>query len=146
MFSRLYSRFTPHSPSGSGGVESCQTFSRLAAGALALCAVLALLFAAFPASAQQSTGAIVGTVVDPTGAAIKGATVTAKDVDRGTVLTTRSNDSGEFDFPVVPLGNYQVKVEDQGFQAEVQPTFTLTLNQTARLNFKMKVGQRTETV
>jgi outer membrane receptor protein involved in Fe transport len=146
MFSRLHSGFTPHSPSGSGGVESSQTFSRLSAGALAFCAVLALLFATFPASAQQSTGAIVGTVVDPTGAAVKGATVTAKDVDRGTVLTTRSNDTGDFDFPLVPVGNYQVKVEGQGFQAEVQPTFTLTLNQTARFSFKMKVGQRTETV
>src|SRR5215472_15070975 len=146
MFSRLHCRLNPHSPSGSGGVESSQTFSRLAAGALAFCAVLALLFATFPASAQQSTGAIVGTVVDPTGAAIKGATVTAKDVDRGTVLTTHSNDTGDFNFPLVPVGSYQVKVEGQGFQAEVQPTFTLTLNQTARFSFKMKVGQRTETV
>jgi hypothetical protein len=146
MFSRLHCRLNPHSPSGSGGVESRQTFSRLAAGALAFCAVLALLFATFPASAQQSTGAIVGTVVDPTGAAVRGATVTAKDVDRGTVLTTHSNETGDFDFPLVPAGNYQVKVEGQGFQAEVQPTFALTLNQTARFSFKMKVGQRTETV
>jgi hypothetical protein len=146
MFSRLHLRFTSHSPSGSGGVESCQTFSRLAASALALCAVLALLLAAFPASAQQSTGAIVGTVVDPTGAAVKGATVTATDVDRGTVLITRSNDTGDFNFPVVPVGNYKVKAEGAGFQAEVQPTFTLTLNQTARLTFKMKIGQKTETV
>jgi hypothetical protein len=146
MFSRLQFRLNPYSPSGSGGVESCQTFSRLAATTLAFCAVLALLFTAFPASAQQSTGAIVGTVVDPTGAAVKGATVTAKDVDRGTVLTTQSNETGDFNLPLVPVGNYQVKVEGQGFQAEVQPTFTLTLNQTARFSFKMKVGQRTETV
>jgi hypothetical protein len=118
----------------------------LAAAAFACCAVLALLFVAYPASAQQSTGAIVGTVVDPTGAAVKGATVTAKDVDRGTVLTTQSNETGDFNFPVVPVGNYQVKAEGQGFQAEVQPTVTLTLNQTARLSFKMKVGQRTETI
>jgi hypothetical protein len=108
--------------------------------------VLALLLAAFPASAQQSTGAIVGTVVDPTGAAVKGATVTAKDVDRGTVLTAHTSELGDFDFPVVPVGNYQVRVEGQGFQAEVQPAFSLTLNQTARFNFKMKIGQRTETV
>src|SRR5215472_5274797 len=124
MFSRLHCRLNPHSPSGSGGVESSQTFSRLAAGTLAFCAVLALLFAAFPASAQQSTGAIVGTVVDPTGAAVKDATVTAKDVDRGTALTTRTNDTGSFDFPIVPVGNYQVKAEGAGFQTEVQPTFT----------------------
>jgi hypothetical protein len=144
MFSSLYCRFNIHSPSGSGGVETSRPFRRLIAGALCLC--LALLFAGLPVSAQQSTGAIVGTVVDPTGAAVKDATVTAKDVERGTVLTTRTNDTGSFDFPVVPVGNYQVKAEGAGFQTEVQPTFTLTLNQTARFSFKMKIGQKTETV
>jgi hypothetical protein len=144
MFSSLYCRFTTHSPSGSGGVETSRAFRRLIAGAL--CLGLALLFAGLPVSAQQSTGAIIGTVVDPTGAAVKGATVTATDMDRGTVLTTHSNDTGDFDFPVVPVGNYQVKVESQGFQAAVQQTFNLTLNQTARLSFKMKIGQKTETV
>jgi len=144
MFSSLYCRFTIHSPSGSGGVETSRAFRRLIAGAL--CLGLALLFAGLPVSAQQSTGAIVGTVVDPTGAAVKDATVTAKDVERGTALTTRTNDTGSFDFPVVPVGNYQVKAEGAGFQTEVQPTFTLTLNQTARLSFKMKIGQKTETI
>jgi hypothetical protein len=77
---------------------------------------------------------------------VKDAKVTAKDVDRGTLLTTQSNDSGAFTFPVVPVGNYEVKAEAKGFQAAVQPAFTLVLNQTARLNFQLKVGQVTETV
>jgi len=114
------------------------------AGALSLCLVAALL--ALPAAAQQSTGAIVGTVSDPSGAAVQGATVTAKDVDRGTTLTTKSNEEGAFDFPVVPVGNYQVKAEKEGFAAVVQPVFTLVLNQTARFTFQMRVGQRSETV
>jgi hypothetical protein len=113
------------------------------AGALSLCLIVALL--AMPAAAQQSTGAIVGTVTDPSGAAVKGATVTAKDVDRGTVLTTHTNETGDYDFPVVPVGNYEVKVEGQGFQIG-HSTLNLVLNQTARLNFQMKVGQRTETI
>ena len=145
MFSRLQFRFTFPSPSGSGGVESYQPYSR-AAGVLALCVALALFFGAFPANAQQSTGAIVGTVTDSSGAAVQGATVTAKDVDRGTNLTTKTNETGAFDLPVVPVGSYQVKAEKEGFAAAAQPVFTLVLNQTARLTFQLRVGQRTETI
>src|SRR5262249_8908437 len=77
---------------------------------------------------------------DPTGAAVKGATVTATDVERGTSMVTHTDDSGSFDFPTAPVGNYKVTVESQGFQKAVYPQFTLVLNQTARLNFQMKVG------
>src|SRR5215831_18513276 len=142
--SRLCLRLTTHSPSGPGGVEKNQSYRALMAGALSLCLVAALV--ALPAGAQQSTGAIVGTVTDPSGAAVQGATVTAKDVERGTTLTTKSNEEGAFDFPVVPVGSYQVRAEKEGFAAAVQPVFTLVLNQTARFTFQMRVGQRSETV
>jgi hypothetical protein len=141
---RLCSRLTTHSPSGSGGVEKKQPYRALLASALSLCLVIALL--ALPVAAQQSTGTIVGTVTDPSGAAVQGATVTAKDVERGTTLTTKSNEDGAFDFPVVPVGSYQVRAEKEGFAAAVQPAFTLVLNQTARFTFQMRVGQRSETV
>jgi Carboxypeptidase regulatory-like domain/TonB dependent receptor len=141
---RLCSRLTTHSPSGTGGVEKKQPYRALLASALSLCLVVALL--ALPAAAQQSTGTIVGTVTDPSGAAVQGATVTAKDTERGTTLTTKSNEDGAFDFPVVPVGSYQVRAEKEGFAAAVQPVFTLVLNQTARLTFQMRVGQRSETV
>src|SRR5260370_23713626 len=146
MSCRLSSRITPPSPSGPGGVEKHQLYRALMAGALSFCLVAALLVVAMPAFAQQVTGAIVGTVTDPTGATVKGATVTATDVDRGTVLTTRTNDTWEFDLPIVPVGNYQVTAEAPGFQKAAYPRFTLVLNQPARLNFQMKVGQVSETV
>jgi hypothetical protein len=92
------------------------------------------------------TAAITGTVVDPGGAPINGAKVTAKDVDRGIVQTTESNDTGAFNFPRVPVGTYEVKVEAKGFAAAKQPAFTVVLNQTARLSFQLKIGQVTETV
>jgi len=146
MFSRLHPGITQHSPSGSGGVEKHKLCRTLLSSVLSCSLVLALLLAASPAVAQQASGSIVGTVADPSGAVVKGATVTAKDVERGTVLTTQTNETGAFDFPVVPVGTYQVRAEGQGFQTVVQPPFTLVLNQTARLSFQMKVGQRTETV
>lgn len=96
--------------------------------------------------AQEVTGSIVGTVVDPSGAAIQGATVRAKDVDRGTVLETKSNDTGAFNISAVPAGRYEVKVEAKSFQSAVHPPFTLTLNQTVRLKFEMKLGQAEETI
>ena len=90
--------------------------------------------------------AIVGTVVDPSGAAVNGATITAKDLDRGTILTTTTNDEGAFNISGVPVGRYEIKAAATGFQSAINPAFRLTLNQTARLNFQLRIGQTTETV
>jgi hypothetical protein len=95
---------------------------------------------------QQVTGAIQGQVVDPSGAPVVAATVTAKDVDRGTVLTTQANSEGLYNLPRVPVGRYEVRAESKGFTTAVQPAFTLELNQTAKVDFNMKIGQITETV
>ena len=53
---------------------------------------------------------------------------------------------GAFNISGVPVGKYEVKAEAKGFQSAVNPAFTITLNQTARLNFQLRVGQTTETV
>ena len=112
--------------------------------------VLLLLTALFLLSsytwAQEVTASIVGTVVDPSGAAVSGATITAKDLDRGTILTTTTNDAGAFNISGVPVGRYQIKAEAKGFQSAVNPDLTITLNQTARLNFQLRIGQATETI
>jgi hypothetical protein len=99
-----------------------------------------------PAAAQQSTGSIVGHVTDQSGAAVKNATVAAKDVERGTTLTSETNDEGAFDFPNVPVGNYEVNVTAQGFQTAHHAKFELILNQTARLDFQLSVGKTSETI
>src|SRR6478752_3519298 len=112
--------------------------------------VLILLAALFLLSsstwAQEVTASIVGTVVDPNGAAVSGATITAKDLDRGTILTTTTNEEGAFNISAVPVGKYQVKAEAKGFQSMVNPALTITLNQTARLNFQLRIGQAAETI
>jgi hypothetical protein len=95
---------------------------------------------------QQVTGAIQGQVLDPSGAPVVAATVTAKDVDRGTALTTQTNSEGLYNLPRVPVGRYEVRAESKGFTTAVQPQFTLELNQTAKIDFNMKIGQITETV
>ncbi|HKR28500.1 MAG TPA: carboxypeptidase-like regulatory domain-containing protein, partial [Acidobacteriaceae bacterium] len=99
-----------------------------------------------PSWAQQITASITGTVVDTGGAVINGAAVTVTDVERGTTTTTKTTDGGIFTFARLPIGTYDVKVEAPGFETAIQSHVTLVLNQTARLDFKMRVGAVTNTV
>jgi carboxypeptidase family protein len=125
-------------------------FSLLSAASLAL--VLAsltpvlLLCGASSAFAQEVTASITGTVTDPSGAAVSGATVTAKSVERGLVNTAVTNDSGIYRIAQLPVGTYELKVEKPGFASASHPAFVLSLNQVARIDVGMKVGQVSETV
>jgi hypothetical protein len=96
--------------------------------------------------AQDVTATVTGTVTDPSGAAIPGATVTAKSVERGTTFKDVSNDAGIYRIPQLPVGNYELRVEKDGFQTALYPAITLVLNQIARIDIGLKVGQVTQTV
>ncbi len=117
---------------------------RVGMGLLLLGVVLGV--SAAPAWSQEVTAAIVGTVTDPSGAPIPGATGSVTDVDRGTQFVATTNESGAYNVPRIPVGNYQLKVSAKGFQTAVHQAFTLVLNQTARVDVPMKVGQVSETV
>ncbi len=110
------------------------------------CLIVALLGDSSPAWAQQAAGSITGIVQDPAGSAIPNATVTILDVDRGTTWITRTNDAGVYEFPQIPVGNIQVRVEASGFSTAVRSTFKLDLNQVARVDISMVVGKVSETV
>ena len=116
--------------------------------ALAFCCLaLALLIGgANVAIAQEVTATITGTVTDQSGAAIVGATLTAKSVERGQSYAATTNDAGIYRIAQLPVGNYDLKVEKQGFQTALHPSFTLSLNQVARVDVEMKVGQVSQTV
>jgi hypothetical protein len=119
---------------------------KAACGALITLMLVAGLMVGTAAVAQEVTAGIVGTVTDPSGAPVKGATVTATDTERGTVWTAQTNDSGAYNLLRLPIGTYGVKVSATGFDTAVQPPFTLALNQTARVNIQLKVGRVSETV
>ncbi|HUA15941.1 MAG TPA: carboxypeptidase regulatory-like domain-containing protein [Verrucomicrobiae bacterium] len=119
---------------------------KLTWGILCLLAAAWLMAVIPSAMAQEVTAAVVGTVTDPSNAPIKGATVTATDTERGTVWTAQTNDSGAYNLLRLPVGSYTVKVTASGFETAVEPAFTLVLNQTARVDVKLKVGQVSETV
>ncbi len=108
--------------------------------------LVALLCSANPAWGQDVTATVTGTVSDPSGAPIVGASVTAKDTDRGTLYTAQTNEVGVYNIVRVPVGVYDLKIEMKGFQTSLVPSVTLVLNQTARIDVPMKVGQVTQTV
>jgi Carboxypeptidase regulatory-like domain len=114
--------------------------------ALACVVSIALVVSGYTARAQEVTATITGTVMDPSGAAIVGATVTAKSVERGTIFKAESNEAGIYRIAQLPVGNYDLRVEKNGFQTSLYPAFALVLNQIARIDVQMKVGQVNETV
>jgi hypothetical protein len=108
--------------------------------------LVGMLGALLPAWGQEVTASIVGSVTDASGAPVKGATVKATDVARGTVWSAETNDSGAYDLLRLPIGTYGVRVTAPGFETTVYPPFALVLNQTARVDAQLKVGKISETV
>src|SRR5216684_7761299 len=112
-----------------------------------VCIALAvLLCSANVTMGQEVTATITGTATDPSGAAIAGAKVTAKSVERGITYTAETNESGLYRISQLPVGSYELKVEKTGFASVAYPAFVVTLNQVARIDVALKVGQVTQTV
>jgi len=92
------------------------------------------------------TAVITGRVIDQSGAVIAGAKITATNVARGTVWNTETNAEGLYNLPLLPIGTYDLRVEMAGFQTALRAGVQLELNQTARVDFEMKIGEVTQTV
>ncbi|MGB2668366.1 MAG: TonB-dependent receptor [Candidatus Acidiferrum sp.] len=116
--------------------------------ALALCclALAVLLFGANATFAQEVTATIAGTVTDASGAAVAGATVTAKSVERGETFAATTNDAGIYRIPQLRVGSYDLKVEKTGFQTSLYPAFVLHEAQVATIDVQLKVGQVSQTI
>ncbi len=88
-----------------------------------------------------TTGNITGNVVDAQGAVVSGATISAKDVARGAVITTTSRANGTFSFSDIPIGTYNIHVTAGGFQPLDLTGVLVTVGNTANLNtLKLSVG------
>jgi hypothetical protein len=110
-----------------------------------LVSVTALLFAPI-AFSQQITGSLRGTVTDPSGAVIEGATVSAKQNETGLTRTTTTDRAGAYLLPELPVGHYQLQIERNGFQTYLQQGITLDVNETATIPASLKVGAGSEKV
>ncbi|MEO7651119.1 MAG: TonB-dependent receptor [Bryobacteraceae bacterium] len=105
-----------------------------------------LFFLAVSAWAQTASTQILGLVSDATGAVVPGATISAKRVDTGDVRTTTSNDTGNYIFPLIDSGTYEVTCTAAGFKTQVRRDIPIELQQKARIDFQMQIGQQAETV
>ena len=113
------------------------------------CGVLNILVIAasvFMANAQYTTASLGGTVLDPTGGIVPGATVTVRNVNTGLTQTLSTDTAGACLFSRLPVGEYELKVERQGFATYTQSGITLTVNQAATQTVTMKVGDVSQSV
>lgn len=110
--------------------------------------LLSIVFLASLASAfaQTTSTAILGTVTDVSGAVVQGAKVTALQTNTGNKREDTTNASGDYNFPLIDVGQYEVTVEMPGFKTESRKNITLILDQKARLDFRLEVGAQTERV
>jgi len=104
-----------------------------------LIAMAALVAFASAIAAQVTGGAVTGTVLDPSGAAVAGANVLLKDKARGHDFTAVTTSAGSYEFPNVPTGTYTMTVTATGF-AESNGEVIVNLNQKATANVTLNVA------
>src|SRR5215472_16311018 len=100
--------------------------------------VLLLSFAAF---GQATSGDLVGSVADQSGAVVVGAAVTAVNTATGISSETKSNASGNFRFSNLSVGSYNLTIKAAGFKTAHVKEFPVVLNQTVTAKVTMEVGQ-----
>ena len=101
-----------------------------------------LLLAVFPALllAQSDRGTIAGTVTDPNGALIPGARIVATHIETRSQFKATTTGAGDYNLPSLPVGVYNVAVENEGFKTTVHNKIMLEAGTTARLDTKLQVG------
>ncbi len=125
---------------------SCRKNSVTIHAAYLLLGFLLILVFTLPVSAQFTTGQLTGTIVDPSGAGVANATVTVKNMGTGFTQTTTSSSAGEYRFPTLPVGTYQITTSVPGFQTFTQQGVTLATSQTVTLPVQLKVGSVSQKV
>ncbi|MEO7650411.1 MAG: carboxypeptidase-like regulatory domain-containing protein, partial [Bryobacteraceae bacterium] len=98
------------------------------------------------ALAQENRGTILGRVADPSGAVIAGAKVAVTNIETGVEASSSSNEQGSYLIPSLPAGRYRVIVESTGFKRAENPEVHLQIQQLARLDFTLELGNVAETL
>src|SRR5438105_2443954 len=109
------------------------------------CAMLMLLVVVPISVAQTSKGFIVGTITDPNGASIAGATIKATNTATGVTRETTSQQDGSYRFDAVDPGTYNVEVVATGFKSSTRQVIVAAA-QTAEASFPLAVGNPSEVV
>jgi len=108
---------------------------------LSLCLICSTL-----TSAQSTGGRILGRVADSSGAVLANVGITATNDATGIARETKTNASGDYVFPEVPVGTYTLSFDLSGFKTNVRKSVTLDVNQVITLNMSMQIGASKEVV
>ena len=110
------------------------------------CVLLLKLLLYADAGWSQTTGSIAGRVTDPSKATIAGAKVAAVNQRTNFRYQSTTNGAGEYALANLPLGTYQMEVEESGFKKLIRPDVTLHVRNALAIDFEMAVGAVTEVV
>ncbi|HXR32817.1 MAG TPA: TonB-dependent receptor [Verrucomicrobiae bacterium] len=113
---------------------------------LGCCLFALFVFVAGSATAQSFRGIILGTVTDSSGGTVPGATVTIKNVDTGLTRTVTTSDDGSYSVPELPIGNYSVTVEKQGFKTGLITGIKVEVSVERRADVTLQTGQLSQKV
>lgn len=105
-----------------------------------------LVFSVCDATAQVVTGTIVGTVKDQSGAIVPGAKITIVNVGTESIRNVVADSSGDYTAPSLPIGEYRLTAEREGFKKTVVSGISLEVNQTPRIDIVLAIGNRAESV
>lgn len=105
-----------------------------------------MLASGLAVQAQEITGSIRGVVLDPSGAGVPAATITATQVETGLTRSTVSGRQGGYLLVLLPLGHYRIEASAKNFRRFVQEGITLSVNQAASVSIRLTVGSPTQSV
>jgi len=111
-----------------------------------LVAAFAALVVIFTAQAFAQEATIVGTVTDPSGAAVANASITVTNLDTGLSRTLTTSGDGQYVVPDLHIGRYTVRAAASGFKTTEQTNITLQVGDRARVDLKLTVGSAQEQV
>src|SRR6201987_5830757 len=106
--------------------------------------LLILLLLSRSTLAQSTAGRILGTLSDPSGAAVAGATVIVTDAQRGTTRTVTTDETGSYAVPDLQPGTYRIHVQAKGFKSVERPNLQIEVASDVRADFALQPGNVTE--
>jgi hypothetical protein len=112
-------------------------------------ALFAVVFCSFVFSSfvyGQANGSLAGTVSDKAAAVVSGATVRATAQETGLVRETKTDDSGHYLIPLLPVANYNIRVESPGFQSTEQHDIRLQVDEHREVDFSLAPASVSSTV
>jgi hypothetical protein len=105
-----------------------------------------LLLAALPGRAQTVTGTVRGTITDPSGAIVAGATVIVTNTATGVQTSAITNQTGEYSIRFLQIGKYSLAVQASGFEKATYGPFSLEIDQVAKVDIPLHVGSANTSV